>query len=162
MKNIYVFPLEFLQCIKRLYNCQNAGIVKENCPNVKLCVHTPKEEELEINPPVGSYLPPAASNNGAASNNNRPPLISPPPVSNGHGKPVGTFTDEEFSRPSTFSIESSTTAYTTPIPVMGEKPTNRKIFLISNFFWGFLHILRHHAAIGMQRMELRTDLDMGW
>ena len=122
------FSSEFLQCIKRLYNCQNAGIQKENCQNVELCVHTPKEEELEITSPNGSYLPPAASNNGAASNNNRPPLIDPPPVSNGHGKPVGTFTDEELFRPSTFSTVASTTAYTTPIPVIGEKPTNRKYF----------------------------------
>ena len=75
-------------------------------------------------------MPPAASNDGAANINNRP---RPPPVSNGHGRPVGSFTDEELFRPSTFSTVASTTAYTTPIPVVGEKPTNRKFFTLLEF-----------------------------
>ena len=79
-------------------------------------------------------MPPAVSNDGAANINNRPPLIDPaPPVSNGHGRPVGSFTDEELFRPSTFSTVASTTAYTTPIPVIGEKPTNRKFFTLLEF-----------------------------
>merc|ERR1712223_716287 len=139
---------EFLQCIKRLYNCQNAGIQKENCQNVELCVHTPKEEELEIVPPNGSYLPPAASNDGAANINNRPPLIDPPPVSNGHGRPVGSFTDEELFRPSTFSTVASTTAYTTPIPVIGEKPTNPQCI------WAYFGCgAKHNEKVCEQRFD---------
>ena len=132
--------LDFLQCIKRLYNCQNARIEKEDCPNVELCVKNPiKKEEEEI---PASYLPPppgpaatnspAASNNNAATNNNKPQIpitgIDLPTFANGHGKPVGVISEGELLRPSTtYSPTAPSTAYTTPIPVMGSKPTNRKL-----------------------------------
>jgi hypothetical protein len=133
---IISYFLDFLQCIKRLYNCQNAKIEKEDCPNVKLCVQDPiKKEEEGIEIPA-SYLPPppgpAATNSPAASNNNKPQIpitgIDLPAFANGNGKPVGVISEGELLRPSTtYSPTAPSTAYTTPIPVMGSKPTNRKL-----------------------------------
>ena len=119
----------FLQCIKRLYNCQSAGISKEDCPNVELCVQQPisaeEDDDLRdqsggsIRPPA-SYLPPAS-----VGPQQKPPQISgilpPPPNSNGHGRPVGTFSEEEL-------IKITTTKR--PAMVMGARPTNRKIILV--------------------------------
>ena len=114
-----------MQCIKRLYNCQNAGIVKENCPNVELCVQSPQDDTQDEIP---SYLPPPAADvdNNRPSKPQIPEVIDPP--TNGHGKPVGTFTDEELFKPSTYSTAAPSIS-TTPI-VMGSKPTNRKIFFL--------------------------------
>ena len=72
---------------------------------------------------------PAASNNNAATNNNKPQIpitgIDLPTFANGHGKPIS---EGELLRPSTtYSPTAPSTAYTTPIPVMGSKPTNRKL-----------------------------------
>jgi len=54
---------EFLQCIKRLYNCQNAGIARQDCQNVELCVQpveaeTDEETRLPEESISGEYLPP--------------------------------------------------------------------------------------------------------
>ena len=38
---------EFLQCIKRLYNCQNAGIARQDCENVELCVQPVEAQDDE-------------------------------------------------------------------------------------------------------------------
>ena len=111
---------EFLQCIKRLYNCQEAGISRQACKDVELCLPQPRfddslEDEL-INYPssekpvqddsieeiLGSYLPPKDTS-GEDSKPSDSDLgiggLLPPP--NGHGKPVGTFTEDEMARPAT-------------------------------------------------------------
>lgn len=95
---------EFLQCIKRLYNCQNAGISKQNCQNVELCVQPVEAENEgdESRPVSGEYLPPVGSSQDSQSSSNigglRPPFN--PTVS------------------STFTTTQTTQAVS--------KPTNRK------------------------------------
>ena len=111
---------EFLQCIKRLYNCQEAGISRSDCQDVELCIPQPRfedsdEELIEDRPVVvdndddsieeiiPSYLPPSPPSSKVPQDS-KPILDSglglvPPP--NGHGRPVGTYTDEELARPST-------------------------------------------------------------
>lgn len=73
MTCIYDFFLisEFLQCIKRLYNCQNAGISKQNCQNVELCVQPVEAENEgdESRPVSGEYLPPVGSQDSQSSSN---------------------------------------------------------------------------------------------
>lgn len=104
-----------MQCIKRLYNCQNAGITKQNCQNVELCVQPVEAEEdddgsrLPEEPISGEYLPPLDSQDSSSSSNIgglRPPF-----------NPVNT-------RPtvtSTFTTTQTTQAVS--------KPTNRKFQL---------------------------------
>ena len=44
------------QCIKKLYNCQEAGISRSDCQNVELCIPQPRfedsDEELNEDKPV--------------------------------------------------------------------------------------------------------------
>ena len=119
---------EFLQCIKRLYNCQEAGISRSDCQNVELCIPTPRfedsDEELIEDKPIDdddfieeiipSYLPPPSSKKPQDS---KPILDSGlglvPPL-NGHNRPNYTYTDEEFDRPST-----------TPRPA-NQRPSNQR------------------------------------
>ena len=119
---------EFLQCIKRLYNCQEAGISRSDCQNVELCIPTPRfedisDEELIEDKPIDdddfieeiipSYLPPPPSSK--KPQDSKPILDSGlvPPL-NGHNRPNYTYTDEEFDRPST-----------TPRPA-NRRPTNQR------------------------------------
>ena len=114
-----------MQCIKRLYNCQNAGISKSDCPNVALCSAQPVEAESENDlrtesevAPPSSYLPPG---------NN--PQFTVSPINNGHGKPVGTFSEQDLPNlgdPDFSGTTPHTTSGTRPPLVMGSKPTNRK------------------------------------
>ena len=117
MTFIFFLFSEFLQCIKKLYNCQEAGISRSDCQNVELCIPQPRfedsDEELNEDKPVvvddddsieeiiPSYLPPPPSSSQVPQDS-KPILDSglglvPPP--NGHGRPVGTYTDEEFAKP---------------------------------------------------------------
>ena len=137
---ILPFFTEFLQCIKRLYNCQEAGISRQACKDVELCLPQPRfddslEDELINYPPssekpiqddsieeiLGSYLPPKDTFSSEDSKPSDSGLgiggLLPPPPPNGHGKPVGTFTKDEMAKPST------TTKRPTQRPVGG--PTKR-------------------------------------
>ena len=126
---------EFLQCIKKLYNCQEAGISRSDCQDVELCIPQPRfedsDEELIEDKPVvvdndddsieeiiPSYLPPSPPSSKVPQDS-KPILDSelglvPPP--NGHGRPVGTYTDKELARPST----------TTQRPANQRPPSNQR------------------------------------
>jgi len=120
---------EFLQCIKRLYNCQNAGITKQNCQNVELCVQSVEAEEDDDEEPIsGEYLPPLDSPDSSSSSNIgglRPPF-----------NPVNT-------RPtvtSTFTTTQTTQAVS--------KPTNPQCI------WAYFGCgARHSESVCKQRFD---------
>ena len=117
------FPIsEFLQFIKRLYNCQNAGITKQNCQNVELCVQPVEAEEdddgsrLPEEPISGEYLPSSDSQDSSLGSSNFGGLR--PPFNPVNTRPTAT---------STFTTTQTTQAVS--------KPTNRKFnyrFRITN------------------------------
>ena len=94
---------EFLQCIKRLYNCQNAGIARQDCENVELC--SVEDRKLPEEPIQGGYLPPSGVGYGLDLGESG----LRPPYSNTRPTVSSTFT-------TTQTIQSVS------------KPTNRKFY----------------------------------
>ena len=125
-----------------MYNCDNSGISRDKCENVQLCVQ-PVEADLEepvrsTEAPIKSTEAPIRSTEAPIRSTEAPIKATEEPVQstedasnlpsykpvdsvNGHGKPVGSFTQEEISRP---IITSPTVIDSGP----GSKPTNRKLF----------------------------------
>ena len=146
MNDIHFFLFsEFLQCIKKLYNCQEAGISRSDCQNVELCIPQPRfedsdEELIEDKPVVDdddddsieeiipSYLPPPPSSSKVPQDS-KPILDSglglvPPP--NGHGRPVGTYTDKEMARPSTTTQRPANKGPINQRPANQRPPSNQR------------------------------------
>jgi len=124
---------EFLQCIKRLYNCQNAGIARQDCENVELCVQPVEAQDDEPRlpeEPIGDgYLPPNDSGFDSQGSSNigglRPPF-----------NPVNT-------RPTV-----STTYTTTQTIQSVSKPTNPQCI------WAYFGCgARHTESVCKQRFD---------
>jgi len=126
---------EFLQCIKRLYNCQNAGITKQNCQNVELCVQPVEAEEdddgsrLPEEPISGEYLPSSDSQDSSLGSSNFGGLR--PPFNPVNTRPTAT---------STFTTTQTTQAVS--------KPTNPQCI------WAYFGCgARHSESVCKQRFD---------
>ncbi len=109
---------DFLQCIKRLYNCQEAGVSRDECENVELCKRPPKAVDSIDDGTVDK--PPVEDEQGGQDGQ-----------VNGHGKPVGPIRPEDMVKPSTTTTEqpsalSTISSIINPPGQTASGSTNRK------------------------------------